>query len=287
MRVLKRLLGNESLDERIDRLWEKAKKLGWSDAEQQKAIETYTELLTLIDKQSTAYNICAILRNRAIGHRSLKNYDAALDDLARELEIAQRRDDRNRVMECRRVTEETQEWRRKAQIQAEGGEKAARLQAMEEQAHGIWRDGPDFGKAFDSLFADLENNDPDVRAEASRLLADASKALEKVISVYQQCLNSDPRRASLAGRVLGRKLAKGSDDMFPAQLTQIMYGLSASFIPCSCVHCGHQNKGIAAPPNGPSVPYYHQGDDKGAYAVPVLCDNCGKEFFVVWDRDPG
>lgn len=286
MNYLKRLLGKESSDERINRLWESAKKLGWSDAERKKALGIYTELLTLINEQSTTYNICALLRNRAIAHRSLKNYDAALNDLARELEIAQRGGDRLRVMECRTITQETQEWKRKAHIQAGGGEKAAKLQAMEEQAHGLWRDEPDFGGAFNSLFADLESSDPDVRAEASRQLADARKALQKVLSVYQECLNSDPRRASLAGRVLGRKVAKGSDDMIPAQIAQMMYGLSASFIPCSCVHCGHPNKGIAAPPRGPMVPYYHQSDDKGAYAVPVLCDKCGKEFFVVWDMDP-
>lgn len=276
----------ESPDERINRLWENARKLGWSDEEQEKALGIYTELLTLIDEQSTAYNVCAILRNRAIAHRSLKNYDAALEDLARELEIAQRRGDRMRVMECRKITEETQERKRKAQIQAGGGEKASKLKDMEEQAHGLWRSGPDFDRAFNSLFADLENDDPDVRAEASRLLADARNALQKLVSIYQECLNSDPRRASLAGRVLGRKVAKGSDDMIHAQIAQMRYGISASFIPCSCVHCGHLNRGIAAPPSGPMVAYYHQSDDKGAYAVPVLCDKCGKEFFVVWDTVP-
>jgi tetratricopeptide (TPR) repeat protein len=282
----KRVLGKESLDDRINRLWESAKKLGWSDAEREKAVAIYTELLGLVDETSASFNECAIFRNRAIAHRSLKNYDAALEDLARELEIAQRRGDQMRVMECRKITEETQEWKRKAQIQAGGGEKASKLKAMEEQEHGLWRGEPDFDRAFNSLFADLENDDPDVRAEASRLLADAGKALRKVISVYRECLNSDPRRASLAGRVLGRKVAKGSDDMIHAQIAQVMYGISASFIPCSCVHCGHLNRGIAAPPSGPMVPYYHQSDDKGAYAVPVLCDKCGKEFFVVWDTDP-
>jgi len=276
----------QSMDERIKRLWENAKKLGWSDAGQEKAVGIYTELLTLIDEQSTTYNVCAILRNRAIAHRSLKNYDAALEDLARELEIAQRRGDQLRVMECRKITEETQEWKRKAEIEAGGGDKATRLRAMEEKGRKLWSSGSDVDTAFESLFGDLEDGDPDVRAEASRLLAEARNALQRLISMYQECLSSDPRRASLAGRVLGRKIAKGSDDMMPAQVAQMMYGISASFIPCPCVHCGHLNKGIAAPPNGPMVPYYHQTDDKGAYAVPVLCDRCGKEFFVVWDMDP-
>ena len=166
------------------------------------------------------------------------------------------------------------------------GENASKLNDMQEQAHGLWLSGPDFDRAFNSLFADLVNDDPDIRAEASRLLADARNALQKLISIYQECLHSDPQRASLAGRVLGRKLAKGSDDMIHAENALIMYGFSASFIPCPCVHCGYFNRGIAAPPGGPMVPYYHQSDDKGAYAVPVLCDKCGKEFFVVWDTDP-
>jgi tetratricopeptide (TPR) repeat protein len=276
----------ESPDEYVNRLWENARKLGWSDGEQEKALVIYTELLTLIDEQSTAFNICAILHNRALSHRNLKNYDAALEDLARELEITQRRGDRMQVVECRKITEETQEWKRKAQIQARGGDKASKLKSIEEQAHGLWRGEPDFDRAFNNLFADLENDDPDIRTEASRVLADSSNALQKLVSIYQECLNSDPRRASLAGRVLGRKVAKGSDDMIQAQIAQIVYGISASFIPCTCVHCGHLNRGIAAPPSGPMVPYYSQSDTKGAYAIPVLCDKCGKEFFVVWDMVP-
>jgi tetratricopeptide (TPR) repeat protein len=276
----------EDQDNYINRLWEKARKLGWSSEEQEKAVDIYTELITLIDEQSTVYNLCAILRNRAIAYRCVKNYDAALEDLARELEIAQRKGDQMRIMDCRKITEETQALKRKAQIQAEGGEKASKLEALDAQANGLWRSGPDFDSAFNSLFAELENDDPDVRAAASRLLAESRLALQKLVSIYQEGLDSDPRRASLAGRVLGRKLAKGDDGMIHAEIGQMMYGISASFIPCPCFHCGANNKGIPAPPSGPWVPYYHQGDAEGAYAVPVLCDQCGKEFFVVWDTVP-
>lgn len=271
----------ESPDERINRLWESAKKLGWSDADREKAVSTYTELLGLVDENSTSYNVAAIFRNRAMSYRSLKKYDAALEDLTKDLEIAQRRGDRLRVLECQKLIEETRAWKREAEITASGGEKAAKFQAMDQQGHMLWRTESEADTAFESLFADLENDDPDVRAQASRLLADAPNAVRRLISIYQGCLTSDPRRASLAGRVLGRKIAKGSDDMIPTQIAQMMYGIAVSFIPCPCVHCGHFNRGIAAPPSGPMVPYYHQEDDQGAYAVPVLCDKCGKEFFVV------
>lgn len=273
--------------EDIDQLWKKARSLGWSDAEQQTAAELYTRLLGLIDEQSTRYNICAVLRNRAIAYRSMKNYDAALADLGRELEIARRRGDQMRVLECESTTHETLEWKRKAEIQASGGDKAARIKSMEELARKLWGTGHDADTAFETLFGALQDPDPDVRAEASSLLADALHALRKLIAIYQESLRSNPRRASLAGRVLGRKLAKGSHDVMPSQVTRMMYGISASFIPCPCVHCGHMNTGIPAPPNGPMVPYYHQADDKGAYAVPVICDKCGTEFFVVWDSVPG
>jgi hypothetical protein len=68
MGFFKRLSGKESLDERINRLWESAKKLysGGSDAERQRALLIYTELLGLVDESSASHNICAILRNRAM-----------------------------------------------------------------------------------------------------------------------------------------------------------------------------------------------------------------------------
>lgn len=286
MGFLSKLVGSETVEEKINHLWESAQKLGWSDAEREKAVGIYTELLGWVDEDSTAFNVCAILRNRAISYRSLKNYEAAIQDLAREYEIAQRRDDQMRVMDCQKVTEETMEWKRKAEVESGGGAKAEKIKSMSELEFKLWGNVPDADAAFETLFADLQNEDPDIRSEASRLLADAPKAVQKLISIYQGCLQTEPARAHLAGRVLGRKMAKGISDMIHPQIAQMMYGMNVSFIPCGCVFCGHWNKGITAPPNGPRVPYYHQEDDKGAYAVPVLCDRCGKKFFVVWDSNP-
>ncbi|MDD5543798.1 MAG: hypothetical protein PHX83_11545 [Acidobacteriia bacterium] len=286
MGLLTNVVGNETQEEKINRLWESAKKLDWSDAERQKAVGIYTELLGMIDESTPSFNVCAIFRNRGISYRHLKNYDAALQDFARELEIARRRDDQMRVMECQKITEETQEQKRKAEIEAGGGEKAAKLRAMADLEMNLWGNTPDAGRAFESLFADLENEDADVRAEASRLLADPPKSAQRLIAVFEECRETNPYRSQLAGRVLGRKITKGMDHTIHSQIARMMYGLNISFIPCGCVHCGFFNKGIAAPPNGPMMAYYHQVDDKGAYAIPVLCDRCGKKFFVVWDSNP-
>lgn len=287
MNFIKKLFKRESLDEKIKRLWEDAKKLGWSDVDCKKKIQIYTELLSLIDENSTTFNICAILRNRAISYRSLKDYDSALKDLKEELKIAQRKGDQIRVMDCKKIIEETNNFKRKAEIEAIGGSKSEKLKEMERQENKLWGSEPDFDIAFESLFKDLKSDDPDIRAEASRLLSESSRnALQKLISIYQECLNTNPNRSSLAGRVLGHKITKGSDESITSEIAKIYYGINVSFIPCSCVYCGHTNKGIAAPANGPRVPYYHQKDDKGAYAVPVLCDKCGKDFFIVWDKDP-
>jgi len=102
----KRVLGKESLDDRIRRLWENAKK-----ANNYRAVAIYTELLGLVGETSTSFNVCAILRNLAITYRSLKNYDAALTVLKHELEIAQEQDDQLRIMECQEIIEQTRTWK--------------------------------------------------------------------------------------------------------------------------------------------------------------------------------
>jgi tetratricopeptide (TPR) repeat protein len=274
-------------NERINRLWESAKKLGLSDAEREKAVSIYSEILSLVNVDSTSLNVGAIFWQRAVSYRILKKYDAALDDLKRAVEFAERRNDQHLVWDCQRVIEEIRVEKRNLEIEASGGKKAEKFKAMEQQAHKLWGAGPEADAAFENLFADLQNDDPDIRDEASRLLAESTpNIIRKLITIYQECLNSDPRRASLAGRVLGRRIVKKRDMEIDARENKAFYGIAVSFISCPCVHCYYMNTGIPAPPNGPMVAYYHQIDDKGAYAVPVLCDKCGKEFFVVWDVDP-
>jgi tetratricopeptide (TPR) repeat protein len=269
---------------KIERLFAEARNLPWTESE--KKVALYTELLDLIAANGTPANSAAVLRNRGIAYRSLNRFTEALKDFRAELEWAQGQSDRMRVMKCQEIIEETEAWQRKEEIAAGGGEKAEKLAAMERDQFLIWKEGPETEKAFAGFFADLTHPDPDVRAAAARILAESPPAREKLIALYRSTVDSDPGRASLSGRVLGRSAAKGSDEMIQAEIARMLFGLDVSFLPCPCVHCGRMNRGIPAPSRAPYVAYYHQDNDRGAYAIPVLCDGCGKEFYVVWDRDP-
>jgi len=53
-----------------------------------------------------------------------------------------------------------------------------------------------------------------------------------------------------------------------------------------CKHCGEKNEAKEWPVAGDSVAFYYQ-DKKGNYTLTVNCPHCGKEWYVVWDDDPG
>jgi len=38
--------------------------------------------------------------------------------------------------------------------------------------------------------------------------------------------------------------------------------------------------------NGDATPFYFQ-DEPGRYTLKVSCPHCGKDWYVVWDDDPG
>jgi predicted RNA-binding Zn-ribbon protein involved in translation (DUF1610 family) len=84
----------ESLDERINRLWESAKELDHSDASRKKQPSVYTELLDMVEEESTSSNICAIL------------------------------------LECQRVTEEVRTDKRKAEIDSAGSFEKGNIEEM-------------------------------------------------------------------------------------------------------------------------------------------------------------
>ena len=59
-----------------------------------------------------------------------------------------------------------------------------------------------------------------------------------------------------------------------------------------CAYCYQTNAAPQWPRNGDHIPFYSQTKERtdeasGAFRVPVHCPYCGKDWFVVWDVDPG
>lgn len=53
-----------------------------------------------------------------------------------------------------------------------------------------------------------------------------------------------------------------------------------------CKHCSRPNEAKRWPVNGDQVPFYGQLEP-GNFSVGVKCHHCGKEWYVVWDSNPG
>ena len=53
-----------------------------------------------------------------------------------------------------------------------------------------------------------------------------------------------------------------------------------------CPHCGKPNKTEEWPINGDRVPFYFQ-KEPGNHNVKVQCSHCNKEWYIVWDDNPG
>ena len=277
---------NTAIPDRVRKLWEKAVKLDASTEGRQR-VSILTEILGSVDPECTAISLGTVYWQRAVTYRILEKRDEALADLRKAVECAERRGERNLVWDCQRVIEEIRIEKRRHGVEAAGGEKAAKFRDMEKTVYVAAKQGSEGEKAFDAIFADLENNDPEIRDEASRLMEEASSnVIQRLVETYRECLTSNPRRASLAGRVLGRGIVKRRDMEVEASEGMAYYGIPISFLSCPCVHCGHLNTGISGPPKALQTPYYHQSDPEGTYSVPVLCEKCGREFFVVWDLDP-
>ncbi len=53
-----------------------------------------------------------------------------------------------------------------------------------------------------------------------------------------------------------------------------------------CRHCGQMHATDEWPERGDGVAFYYQ-DEPGRYSLTVSCPYCGKDWYIVWDDDPG
>lgn len=54
----------------------------------------------------------------------------------------------------------------------------------------------------------------------------------------------------------------------------------------TCKHCGKQNSSSKWPKQGDLTPFYFQATPS-RYQVTIHCPHCSKDWYVVWDSDPG
>jgi len=54
----------------------------------------------------------------------------------------------------------------------------------------------------------------------------------------------------------------------------------------TCQHCSQPQAAREWPVNGDMVPFYSQ-KEPGKYSLKITCLNCGKDWYLAWDQDPG
>jgi len=54
----------------------------------------------------------------------------------------------------------------------------------------------------------------------------------------------------------------------------------------ACAHCGAKNRAEQWPERGDLEPFFNQ-TEPGQYSFTVHCPSCNKDWYVVWDDNPG
>jgi len=141
--------------------------------------------------------------------------------------------------------------------------------------------------AFDELFVRLDDPDPDIRADVRGSLASNRYSVRPLWAIYNELMETEPRRAVLAGRVIGHRLNPHGLSRVPVGTTMTKLGVAIAFISCACPNCGRENPNIPVPQRALDLQFEGRLTAEGAaFALPVICDFCGSEFYVAFGEDP-
>ncbi|MGI6368745.1 MAG: HEAT repeat domain-containing protein [Anaerolineae bacterium] len=159
--------------------------------------------------------------------------------------------------------------------------------ALREQMAEFSPDAVRMQPAFDTIAARLGDPDPDVRADVRNSLAGNRYSVRPLWAIYNELLESEPRRAVLAGRVLGHRLNPRGASTVPLNTTITQLGIAIAFMACDCAWCGRKNPNVPVPQRALTLGCQGRRSAEGAaYALPVVCDFCGHEFQVCFEQDP-
>lgn len=53
-----------------------------------------------------------------------------------------------------------------------------------------------------------------------------------------------------------------------------------------CAYCYKPNNAKEWPLNGDHVPFFYE-NEPGEFSVKIHCSECNKDWYVIWDYDPG
>lgn len=165
--------------------------------------------------------------------------------------------------------------------------KIDRMIVLRETAAHLTPDPVEVGPPFDDIFDQLTDDDPDIRADARNILAENRYVTRRLWAIHNELMETEPRRAMLAGRVLGHRLNPRGIPRVKSDVTMQKLGVPIAFVKCACAYCGHENPNIPVPPRGLDLPFRGCRDRTGtAYVLPVLCDFCGNWYYIGWRQDP-
>jgi hypothetical protein len=141
--------------------------------------------------------------------------------------------------------------------------------------------------AFDELFSRLDDPDPDIRHDVKGSLASNRYSVRPLWSIYNELLETEPRRAVLAGRAFGHRLNPHGLKKIPVSTTMLKLGVPVAFVSGDCAYCGRTNPNVPVPQRALELTYEGRRTADGApYALPVQCDFCGNDFYLVFSADP-
>ena len=281
----KGLFGSLTAPLRIQSLWKTAQ----GSKNMEPRIAACTELLGLLTDDSTSPSKGDAYKARADSYASHNQYAESVEDLTSAAVFYRQKKNWEAVEKCEAQMRICNNLMKHATL--DPASPKARLW-WNIQPSNVWDMKAWTEEKMHALLAYLGDPDPDIRARANQIVANlpfyANRTLvDWLISFYRDHLEGDERYTGLrALRQIGRLMHMAPTDSIPFEISLLKFGVTCAFANCTCAFCGWLNTGIPVPAGGLVLPYYAQKDDRGAYAVPAICDHCNKEFYVVWDANP-